>query len=176
MDKIKKLKTGWFFEHYPAANESDWYGAFAFTIRPRGKWDESHRTIEDLARDYFNRVAELSGAHLLAIAYIGDERTGNKTKHLHGTLFIEKNKVLTIEKLYKVANNHRAFKQDCLIRGIKKLNNEQGWNAYKERKHNPTFWEVSCPRKRKACRGGIKKKRKNSCAITRKLVASLEGD
>jgi hypothetical protein len=174
MTKIKKLKTGWFFDHYPAAKESDWNPVFAFTIRPRGKWDERHKTIEDLARDYFNRVAELSGAHLLPITYIGDERTGNKTKHLHGTLFVEKGCDVSVAQLMAIALEHRAFKNDNLFRAIKPITNKDGWDAYKNGKHNPTFLEISCPRKRSACRNAGKKKRKHSCAIMRRLVASIE--
>lgn len=163
-----------FFEHYPAAKREEWVAVFAFTISPRDGWSERHRTIEHLTRDFFNRVAERTGLHILPICYKGDQRTGNRP-HLHGTIFIRKGKTLSRGHLYAEALTHRAFRSDNLLEAIKPISNEKGWSQYMTSKHNVSYIELSCPRKRGACKGRKRRNNKNiSCALMRKLVRSLE--
>jgi len=160
------------FTHYDI-NEKDWEPVWALTISPRGKAKDNSEILEAAAADYINRVAARAGVHIAPVVYRGDKETDSR-EHLHITLFVERGKRLPVLCLALEAFKHRVFFRDAIVNAIKPIEQYEGWREYKKSKHKVSFMWISCPRKRKACKGGKRKGRKVSCAIQRGMVKRLK--
>tara|TARA_R100000664_G_C2746081_1_gene133829 strand:+ start:1273 stop:1782 length:510 start_codon:yes stop_codon:yes gene_type:complete len=159
------------FDYYEVEDDK-WEPLWAVTISPRRKHNDAKGLLDSQAGDYLNRVASKSGVHILPIVYKGDERVGSR-EHLHMTLFVERNKFVDSGCLFEIAKTHKAFRDDFMIRAIKRVYDYQGWEEYKKGKHNLTMVWASCPRKRRACRYGASKGRE-SCALIRSMVKRVK--
>ena len=154
-----------------------WQPMYAITVSWKKKANPRGDILENMAGDFLNRVASLSGVHLLPSVYRGDERTDSRD-HLHLTVFVERRceKKLHHWHIMKVAETHKVFRDDRIKRAIKPVSDYEGWREYKVSKHKRSFMWISCPRKRSACRGAARKGRAVSCALLRGIVSRLEAD